>query len=93
MVLAGGGGFGEAIRTGGARGGGRLPIVSGGELRDEKNKNREGDGAYDFDGSCCIGESNNQPKVGRIDGVYLGEATRRAVAIGDDAVTPFRPSD
>ena len=36
---------------------------------------------------------NNQPKVGRIDGVYLGEATRRAVAIGDDAVTPFRPSD
>jgi len=70
--VGGGGGFGEAIRTGGARGGGRLPIVSGGELRDEKNKNREGDGAYDFDGSCCIGESNNQPKVGRIDGVYLG---------------------
>jgi hypothetical protein len=48
--VGGGGGFGEAIRTGGTRGGGRLPIVSGGELRDEKNKNREGDGASDFDG-------------------------------------------
>ena len=91
--VGGGGGFGEAIRTGETRGGGRLSIVSGDEMRDEKNKNREGDGASDFDGSCCIGESNNQPKVGRIDGVYLGEATRRAVAIGDDAVTPFRPSD
>ena len=91
--VGGGGGFGEVIRTGGARGGGRLPIVSGGELRDEKNKNREGDGASDFDGSCCIGERNNQPKVGRIDGVYLGEATRRAVVIGDHAVTPFWPSD
>ncbi len=32
-----GGGFGEAMQTGGTRGGGRLPIVSGGELRDEKN--------------------------------------------------------
>ncbi len=94
MVSAGGGGFGEAIRTGGTRGGGRLPIVLGGELRDEKNTNREGNGGSDFDGSCCIVERNNQPKVGRIiDGVYLGEATRRAVAIGDDAVTPFRPSD
>ena len=63
------------MRTGGTRGGGRLPIVSGGELRDEKNKNREGDGASNFDGSCCIGESNNQPKVGRIDGIFgLGDA-------------------
>ncbi len=71
-----------------------MPIVLGGELRDEKNTNKEGNGGSDFDGSCCIVKRNNQPKVGRIDGVYLGEATRRAVAIvGDDAVTPFRPSD
>ena len=48
--VGGVGGTGEAMRTGGTRGGGRLPIVSGGELRDEKNKNREGDGASDFDG-------------------------------------------
>ncbi len=36
--VGGGGGFGEAIRTGGTHGGGRLPIVLGGELRDEKNE-------------------------------------------------------
>ncbi len=48
--VGGGGGFGEAIRTGGKRGGGRLPIVLGGELRDEKNTNREGNGGSDFDG-------------------------------------------
>jgi hypothetical protein len=46
------GGLGEAIRMGGMRGGGRLPIVSGGELRDEKNENREGEGASIFDGFC-----------------------------------------
>ncbi len=34
--VGGGGGVGEAIRMGGTRGGGRLPIVSGGELRDKK---------------------------------------------------------
>ena len=54
---------------------------------------REGDGASQFDGSCCIGECNNQPKVSRIVGIYLGETARRAVAIGDDAVESFRPSD
>ncbi len=48
--VVGGWGIGEAIRTGGTRGGGRLTIVSGCELRDEKNKNREGNGASDFDG-------------------------------------------
>ena len=37
MVSAGGGGIGEAVRTGGTRGGG-LFIVSGDEMRDEKNK-------------------------------------------------------
>ena len=35
--VGGGGGFGEAIRTGETRGGGRLSIVSGDEMRDEKN--------------------------------------------------------
>ena len=52
--VGGGGSFGEAMRTGGTRGGGCLPIVLGGELRDEKNDNREGDGALNFDGSCGI---------------------------------------
>ena len=91
--VGGGGGFGEAIRTGGTRGGGRLPIVSGGELRDEKNKNREGDGASDFDGYVGMARRNNQPKVSRIVGVYLGEAARRAKTIWEDAVAPFRPWD
>ena len=52
--VGGGEGVGEAMRTGGTRGGGCLPIVLGGELRDEKNDNREGDGALNFDGSCGI---------------------------------------
>jgi hypothetical protein len=38
IVSVGGGGIGEAMRTGGTRGGGRLPIVSGGEWSDEKKK-------------------------------------------------------
>ena len=55
--VGGGGSFREAIRTGGTRGGGRLPIVLGGKLRDEKNENREGDGdgASNFDSSCGMG--------------------------------------
>ncbi len=36
--VGGVGGTGEAMRTGGTRGGGRLPVVSGGELRDEKKR-------------------------------------------------------
>ena len=91
--VGGGGGFGEAIRTGETRGGGRLSIVSGDEMRDEKNKNREGDGASDFDGFCSIVGHNNQPKSGRIVGVYMGEAARRAKTIGGDADASFRPSD
>ena len=49
--VGGGGGTGEAMRMGGTRGGGRLPIVLGGEWSDEKKENREGNGASDFDGS------------------------------------------
>jgi hypothetical protein len=37
-MVSEGGGFGEEMRTGGTRGGGRLPIVSGGKLRDKKIK-------------------------------------------------------
>ena len=91
--FGGGGGIGEAMRTGGTCVGGRLPIVSGGEWSDEKKENGEGDGASDCDGSCCMARRNNQPKVGRIVGVYLWEAARRAETIGENAVTPFWPSD
>ena len=59
----------------------------------EKNKNREGDEASDFDGFCWMRGCNNQPEVGRIVGVYMGEMVRRAMTIGEDAVTSFWPSD
>jgi hypothetical protein len=36
--VGGGGSTGEAMRMGRTRGGGRLPIVSGGERSNEKNK-------------------------------------------------------
>ena len=58
-----------------------------------EKKNREGDGASDFDGSCWMGGRNNQPKSGRIVGIYLGETARRAMAIGEDAIKSFWPSD
>ncbi len=58
-----------------------------------KKENREGDGASDCDGSWCMERRNNQPKVGRIVGVYLGEAARRAKTIGENAITPFWPSN
>ncbi len=70
-----------------------MPIVSGGELRDEKNKNRGGDGVSDFDGYVGMVRRNNQPKFSRIVGVYLVEAARRAKTIWEDAVAPFRPWD
>jgi hypothetical protein len=53
---------GEAIIMGGMRGGRRLLIALGGKWSDIKNKNREGDGASDFDGFFWMGEHNNQPK-------------------------------
>jgi hypothetical protein len=59
----------------------------------EKNKNREGDEASDFDGFCWMRGCNNQPEVGRIVGVYMGEMVRRAMTIREDAVTSFWPSD
>jgi hypothetical protein len=65
------------------------------QMECEKNKNREGNEASDFDGFCWMRGCNNQPKVGRIVGVYLGETVRRrrAMMIGEDAVASFRPSD
>ena len=59
----------------------------------KKKKNREGNGASDFDGSCWMGEHNNQPKSGPIVRIYLGETARRAMAIGEDAMKSFWPSD
>ena len=58
-----------------------------------KKKNREGNGASDFDGCCRIGGDNNQPKVDRIVEVYLGETACRAMTMGEDAVESFWPSD
>ncbi len=58
-----------------------------------KKRNREGGGASDFDGFCLIVGHNNQPKSGLIIGIYLGEAGRRAIMIGEDAVESIRPSD
>ncbi len=40
--VGGGGGTGEVMRMGGTRGGGRLPIVSGGEWSDEKERKKRG---------------------------------------------------
>jgi hypothetical protein len=48
------------------RGGVRLPIVLDGEWSKEKNKNREGGGALNFDGFCWMVRHNNQLKAGRI---------------------------
>ncbi len=61
--------------------------------RAAKNKNREGDGALQFDDSCWMKGRNNQRKVSLIVGLYLGEKVRRAAAIGEEAVESFLPSD
>jgi hypothetical protein len=37
------------------RGGGRLLIVLGDKMSDEKNENREGDGTMSFDSFCWMG--------------------------------------
>ena len=61
------------MQPGRMRGGGRLLIVLGGELSVGKIGNRESNGALDFDGFCWMGGRNNQPKMGRNDGISLGE--------------------
>ena len=73
---------GEAIKTGGTRGGGRLLIALGGEWSDEKNKNREGDGASDFDGFFWMGGHNNQPKSS------LNSLTAKSVLAGQKTIPP-----
>ena len=40
-----------------------------------------------------MGGRNNQPKSGPIVRIYLGETARRAMAIGEDAMKSFWPSD
>ena len=76
--VGGGMGVGEAMQTGGTRGGGRLLIALGGEWSDDKqNKNRVGDGASDFDGFCWMGGHNNQLKSSRNVGVNYGETAGR----------------
>jgi hypothetical protein len=57
-----------------------LLIVLGGELSVGKIGNRESNGALDFDVFCWMGGRNNQPKVGRNDGISFGEDN----AQGDD---------
>ena len=75
----------------GTRGGGCFLNILGNEIWDEKDTNREGDGASDFDGFCWMGGQNNQPKSSPIVGVYYGETVRRVVMIGEDAVASFWP--
>ena len=61
--------------------GGRLLVVLGDELSDGKNKNRESDGAFDFDGICWMGGRTNQPKVGLHVRIWM---VRGEGAQGDD---------
>ena len=67
------------------------PFFRGVECSDE-NLKIESDGTLSFDGFRWMGGRNNQPKVILSDGILLGEAARRAITMGDDAVTSFRPS-
>jgi hypothetical protein len=92
--VGGGEGVGEAMRMGGTRWGGYVYPPFWAAIRATNKKFREGKGALRFDGSCCIGGRNNQPKVSLIVGIYTWERRRAgAVAIGDDAVESFWPSD
>ena len=82
------------MQPGRMRGGGRLLIVLGGELSVGKIGNRESNGALDFYGFCWMGGRNNQPKMGRNDGISLGEdGSHRAMTIGEDAAASFVPTD
>jgi hypothetical protein len=65
---------GKEARPGRNVWGGRLPVIWGGILTDEKN--REMGGPLALDGHCLIGGHNNQPKVG-IDGGRGIEEKRR----------------
>ena len=79
--VGGGGGIGEAMRTGGTRGEGRLPIVLGGEWSDEKKEKREGDGASDFDG-LLLHRMRQQPTESRPN--HWGLFGRGGAQCGDD---------
>ena len=60
-------------------------------MEQQKNKNREGDGASDFDGFCWMGGHNNQLKSSRHVGVNYGETACRAMTIWEDTIESFRP--
>ncbi len=66
--------IGEEARPGQNMWGGRLPIMWGGILINEKN--REMGGPFALDGRRLIGGHNNQPKVG-IDGGRGNEEERQ----------------
>ncbi len=67
------------------------PSFRGVECR-RKIEKRESDGTLSFYCFRWMGGRNNQPKVSLGDGLQLGEAARRAITMGEDAVTSFRPS-
>ena len=81
------------MRTGGTRGGGRLPIVLGGKWSDEKKENREGDGASDFDGSAEWQDATTNRKSAASLEYIWERLARMAKTIWEDAFTAFRPSD
>ncbi len=83
------GGIGEETRPGGTCGGGRLPVVWGGQTERRKNKNSQSDGALIFDGFQWMGGHNNQLRVGLSDRLCLGERERRTLMMGVDAVASF----
>ena len=63
-VLAVGGGVGEETQLDGTCVGGRSPVVYGGRIERQKNKNRESNGVLSFDGFQWMGGHNNQTRFG-----------------------------
>jgi hypothetical protein len=66
--------IGEEARPGRNVWGGQLPIVWGGILNN--NKNREVGGPLALDGCCLMGGHNNQPKVSIDSGRVIEEERR-----------------
>jgi hypothetical protein len=74
------GGIGEEARPGRNVWGGRLPVIWGGILIDEKN--RETGGPFALDGRRLMEGHNNQPKVGIDDGRGIEEERRQGRNVG-----------
>ena len=62
--VGGGGGVGEETRLDGTCGGGRSPVIYGGQIERWKNKNSESDVVLSVDGFQWMGGHNNQPRFG-----------------------------